>query len=134
MLERNYAANAKEFHNIYNTLQRALKQQIIKTFDALWLQGIEDDVVAFSYVTARQMMVSIYNSYGGIRQSDLVDNNNKRSEPFYPAQPIKRRHNTGGTSSTMTVMCQHKQPTSQPQNAFGTASYPRWMQNICGST
>jgi hypothetical protein len=39
MLERNYAANAKEFQ-AYNTLQRALNQQIIKPFDILYLQGL----------------------------------------------------------------------------------------------
>jgi hypothetical protein len=56
MLEQNYTANAREFQQ-YNTLQRALKQQIIKTFDPLWLQGIEDDIVVFANVTTRQMMV-----------------------------------------------------------------------------
>jgi hypothetical protein len=51
MLERNYASNAKEFQ-AYNTLQRTLKQQIIKTFDSLYLQGLEDGVVAFANVSA----------------------------------------------------------------------------------
>jgi hypothetical protein len=84
ILERNYTANAREFQQ-YNTLQREPKQHIIKTFDPLWLQGIEDDIVALTNVTARQMMVYLYDSYGGITQNNLVDNNKKLSEPFYPA-------------------------------------------------
>jgi hypothetical protein len=88
MLEQNYTANARKFQQ-YNTLQRALKQQIIKTFDPLWIQGIEDAIVAFANVKARQMMVYLYDSYRGITQNDFVDNNKKLSEPFDPAQPIE---------------------------------------------
>jgi hypothetical protein len=55
----------------------------------LWLQGIEDDIVAFANLTAIQMMLYVYVSYGGITQNDLVDNNKKLSEPFDPAQPIE---------------------------------------------
>jgi hypothetical protein len=76
ILERNYAANAKEFQ-AYNTLQRALKQHIIKTFDSIYLQGLEDNVVAFANVSARQMMVFLFDTYGGITQNNLVDNNKK---------------------------------------------------------
>jgi hypothetical protein len=53
MLERNYAANAKEFQ-AYNTLQRDLNQQIINTFDSPYLQGLEYDVVAFANLSARK--------------------------------------------------------------------------------
>jgi hypothetical protein len=62
MLKRNYIANAKEFQ-AYNTLQRALKQEIIKTFDSIYLQGLEDDVVAFANVSAQQMMVFFYSTH-----------------------------------------------------------------------
>jgi hypothetical protein len=89
MIERNYTANAREFQQ-YNTVQQALKHQIIKTFDPLWLQVIEDDIVAFANVTSRQMMVYLYDSYGGITQNDLVDNNQKKSEPIDPSQPIEK--------------------------------------------
>jgi hypothetical protein len=34
------------------------------------------------------MMIYVYDSYGGITQNDLVENNKKLSEPFDPAQPI----------------------------------------------
>jgi hypothetical protein len=88
MFGRNYAANAKEFQ-AYNTLQRALKQQLIKTFDSLYLQGLEDDVVAFANVSARQMMVFLFDTYDGTTQNDLVDNNKKLAEPFDSAQPIE---------------------------------------------
>jgi hypothetical protein len=88
MIERNYVSNAKEFQ-AYNTLQQALNQQIIKTFDSLYLQGLEDDVVAFANVSARQMMVFLFDTYGGITQNNLVDNNKKLAEPFDSAQPIE---------------------------------------------
>jgi hypothetical protein len=88
MLERNHAAKAKEFQ-AYNTLQLSLNQQMIKTFDSLYPQGLEDDVVAFSNVSARQMMVFLFDTYGGIIQNDLVDNNKKLAEPFDPAQFIE---------------------------------------------
>jgi hypothetical protein len=88
MLERNYAANAKEFQQD-NTLQRALKQQIIKTCDALWLQRLEYDVVAFANIKAWHMMVYVYDSYGGITQHNLEDNNKNMSEPFKSAQPVE---------------------------------------------
>jgi hypothetical protein len=55
MLVRNYVANLKEFQ-AYNTLQRALTQSIIKTFDSIYLQGLEDEIVEFANISARQMM------------------------------------------------------------------------------
>jgi hypothetical protein len=88
ILERNYVANTKEFQ-AYSTLQRGLKQQIIKIFDSPYLQGLEEDVVAFVNMSARQMMVFMFDTYGGITQNDLVDNNKKLAEPFDPAQPIE---------------------------------------------
>jgi hypothetical protein len=88
MIERNYSVNNKEFQ-AYNVLQWALKQQIIKKIDSLYLQGLEDDVVAFANVSARQMMVFLFDNYGGITQNDLVDNTKKLAEPFDPAQPIE---------------------------------------------
>jgi hypothetical protein len=88
MLKGNYITNAKYFQ-AYNTLQLALKQQIIKTFDSLYLQGLEDDVVAFANISARQMMVYLLDTFGGITQNNLVENNKKLAEPFDSAQPIK---------------------------------------------
>jgi hypothetical protein len=88
MLDQNYASNAKEFQ-AYNTLQRALTKKIIKTFDSLYLQGLEDNVVAFANVPAQQIMVFLFDTYGGITQNELVDNKKKIAEPFDPAQPIE---------------------------------------------
>jgi hypothetical protein len=74
ILERNYITNAKEFQ-AYTTLQLAPKQQISKIFDSLYLQGLEDDVLAFANVSARQMMFCLFDTYGGITQNYLVENN-----------------------------------------------------------
>jgi hypothetical protein len=35
------------------------------------------------------MMVFLFDTYGGITQNDLVDNNKKLAEPFDPDQPIE---------------------------------------------
>jgi hypothetical protein len=35
------------------------------------------------------MMVFLFDTYGGITQNDLVDNNKKLAEAFYPAHPIE---------------------------------------------
>jgi hypothetical protein len=85
MLER--IAKAKEFQ-AYNTLQWSLKQQIIKKIDSQYLQGLEDDVVAFANVSAHKM-VFLSDKYGGITQNHLVENNKKLAGPFNPAQPIE---------------------------------------------
>jgi hypothetical protein len=61
----------------------------MKTFDSIYLQGLADDVVEFTDVLARQMMVFLFDTYGGITQNDLVENNKKLAEPFYLAQPIE---------------------------------------------
>jgi hypothetical protein len=87
MLERNCITNANEFQ-AYNTLKRALKQNIINTFDSIYHQGLEDDVLAFVNVSERQIMVFLFDTYGGITQNDLVDNNKKLAEPFDPAPPL----------------------------------------------
>jgi hypothetical protein len=88
MLKRNDAANAKEFQ-AYNTLQRALKQHIIKTFNSLCLQGLEDDVVAFANVSARQMMVFLFDTYGGMSQNDLLDTKKNSQNPSTRSNPLR---------------------------------------------
>jgi hypothetical protein len=45
--------------------------------------------VTFANVSAKQMMVFLFDTFEGITQNDLVDNNKKLAEPFDPAQPIK---------------------------------------------
>jgi hypothetical protein len=89
ILECNYAENTKEFQQ-YNTLQRSLKQKIIKTFDALWLQGLEDDVLAFTNATDSTTNDGIIvQLLWRDNAKKLVDNKNILSEPFNPAQPIE---------------------------------------------
>jgi hypothetical protein len=58
-------------YRTFNTVQQALKKQIITVFEPMYLDILNDDMVGFSNITAREMIDHFFLTYGNITTVDL---------------------------------------------------------------
>jgi hypothetical protein len=54
-----------------NTVEQALKKQIVMVFEPMYLEIINNDMVGFVNTTARDMLEHLFLSYGSITEVDL---------------------------------------------------------------
>jgi hypothetical protein len=62
--------NVQTFYT-HNTVQQALKKHIITLFEPMYLDILNDDMVGFSNISARQMLDHLFLTYGSIQAVDL---------------------------------------------------------------
>jgi hypothetical protein len=58
-------------YRMFNMVQQALKKKIITVFDPLYLDILNDDMVGFANITAREMLDHLFLIYGNITAVDL---------------------------------------------------------------
>jgi hypothetical protein len=58
----------------WTTVEQALKKQIITSFEPMYLEIINNDMVGFANTTARDMLDHLFLSYGSIAAVDLEHN------------------------------------------------------------
>lgn len=73
----------------YNATDLALKNQLLTTFDEVYLKGLRNRHVGYQNVTARDMIQHLYTNYGVITPADLDDNDARMREPFDASKPIE---------------------------------------------
>jgi hypothetical protein len=61
-------------YRTYTSVQQALKKQIITFFDPMYLDILNDDMVGFANIAARQMLDHLFMTYGNITAVDLENN------------------------------------------------------------
>jgi hypothetical protein len=73
----------------FNNVQQALKHQIITVFEPLYLDILNDDMVGFANITAREMLDHIFMTYGNITAVDLENNFEQMRRAWDPQQPVE---------------------------------------------
>jgi hypothetical protein len=58
-------------YRTYTSVQQALKKQIISVFDPIYLEILNDNMVGYANISARDMLDHIFESYGNITAVDL---------------------------------------------------------------
>jgi hypothetical protein len=58
----------------YNTVQSALKKQIITIVEPMYIEILNDDLVGFANTTSRDMLDHLFLSYGSITAVDIEQN------------------------------------------------------------
>jgi len=66
----------------YNVTDQTLKNQLLSTFDEVYLKGLRDRHVGYQNVTARDMLQHLYTNYGVITPADLHENDARMRESF----------------------------------------------------
>jgi hypothetical protein len=58
-------------YRTYTSVQQALKKQIISVFEPMYLDGLNENMVGFSNIYARDMLDHLFGTYGNITAVDL---------------------------------------------------------------
>jgi hypothetical protein len=61
-------------YGTYTSVQQALKKQIIRVFEPMYLDVLNDNMASFVNISARDMLDHIFSTYGNITTVDLEIN------------------------------------------------------------
>jgi hypothetical protein len=73
----------------YNTVQSALKKQIITVIEPIYIEILNNDLVGFAYTTSRDMLDHLFLSYRSITDVDIEQNFENMRKAWDPHQPVE---------------------------------------------
>jgi hypothetical protein len=76
-------------YRTYTSVQQALKKQIISVFEPMHLDVLNDNMVGFVNISARDMLDHLFSTYGNITAVDLEINFEHMRRAWYPQQPVE---------------------------------------------
>jgi hypothetical protein len=76
-------------YRTYTSVQQAPKKQIITVFEPMYLDILNDEMVVFANITAREMLYHLFMTYGNITVVDLE--NNFEQIPQQPVESLFRQ-------------------------------------------
>jgi hypothetical protein len=75
-------------YRTYTSVQQALKKQIISVFEPMYLDILNDNMVGYTSISARDMLDRLFETYGNITTVDLEINFEHMRRAWYPQQPV----------------------------------------------
>jgi hypothetical protein len=76
-------------YRTYTSVQQALKKQIISVFEPMYLDVLNDNMVHFAIISARDMLDHLFSTYGNITAVDLEINFEHMRRDWDPQQPVE---------------------------------------------
>jgi hypothetical protein len=76
-------------YRTYTSVQQALKKQIISVFEPMYLDIFNDNMVGYANILARDMLDSLFDTYGNITAVDLEINFEHMRRAWDPKQPVE---------------------------------------------
>jgi hypothetical protein len=76
-------------YRTYTSVQQALKKQIISVFEPMYLDVLNDNMVGFTNISARDMLDHLFSTYGNITVFDLEINFEHMRRAWDPQQPVE---------------------------------------------
>jgi hypothetical protein len=76
-------------YRTYTSVQQALKIQIISVFEPMYLDVLNDNMVVFSNISARDMLDHLFSTYSSITAVDLEINFEHMRRAWDPQQPVE---------------------------------------------
>jgi hypothetical protein len=74
-------------------VQQALKKQIIGVFESMYLEILNDTMVGYANISARDMLGHLFKTYGNITAVDLEINFEHMHRTWDPKQPMETLFN-----------------------------------------
>jgi hypothetical protein len=96
-----------------NSVQQALKKQIIGVFEPMYLEILNDNMVGCANISARDMLDHLFETYGNITAVDLEINFEHMRRAWDPQQPVESLFKHKRT--VLTIRRQEASP-SGPRN------------------
>jgi hypothetical protein len=112
----------------YTSVQQALKNKIISVFEPMYLDLLNDNMVGFANISARDILDHLFGTYGNITAVDLEINFEHMRRAWYPQQPVeslfKQIQDCDDYSEAGGVLIGHPQQTNvEDANIFATGHF-----------
>jgi hypothetical protein len=76
-------------YRTYTSVQQALKKQIISGFEPVYLKLLNENMVGYANISARDMLDHLFETYGNITSVDLEINFEHMRQAWDPQQPVE---------------------------------------------
>jgi hypothetical protein len=76
-------------YRTYTSVQQELKKQIISVFDPMYLEILNDNMVGYANISARDMLDHLFETYGNITEVELEINFERMRLAWDPQQPVE---------------------------------------------
>jgi hypothetical protein len=76
-------------YRTYTSVQQALKKQIISVFEPMYLDILNENMMGYANISARDMLDHLFETYGNIIAVDLEINFEHTSRAWDPQQPVE---------------------------------------------
>jgi hypothetical protein len=76
-------------YRTYTSVQQALKKQIISVFEPTYLDILNDNMMGYANVSARDILYHLFDTYGNITAVDLDINFEHMRRAWDPQQPVE---------------------------------------------
>jgi hypothetical protein len=76
-------------YRTYTYVQQALKNKIMSIFEPMYLDFLNDNMVGFAKISARDMLDHLFGTYGNITAVDLEINFEHMRQAWDPQQPVE---------------------------------------------
>jgi hypothetical protein len=76
-------------YQTYTSIQQALKKQIISVFEPMYLEILNDNMMGYANISARDMLDHLFEPYGNITAVDLEINFEHMRRVWDPQQPVE---------------------------------------------
>ena len=73
----------------YTLTDKALKQQLLSAISEQFYKALCNRTVGYANVTTLQILTYLYNTYGKISATDLMNNDTKMKQSYDPTQPFE---------------------------------------------
>jgi hypothetical protein len=87
-LTRQHAASLRIWKEYLST-DKSLKQQLLTAIDDIYYRSLCNRITSYGNVTTLTILHHLYDSYGNISPTDLIDNDTCMKAPYDPSQPIE---------------------------------------------
>jgi hypothetical protein len=85
-------------YQTYTSVQKALKKQIISVFEPMYLDILNDKMVGYAKISARDMLYHLFDTYGNITAVDLeinFEHMRRAWDPQYPVETLFKQIKVG---------------------------------------
>jgi hypothetical protein len=87
-LNRQHAASLRIWKEYLST-DKTLKQQLLAAIGNIYYRSLRNRITGYANVTTLTILCHLYDSYGKISPTNLIDNDTRMKAPYDPSQPIE---------------------------------------------
>jgi hypothetical protein len=94
-------------YRTYTSIQQALKKQIIGVFEPMYLEILNDNMVGYANISAKDMLEYLFETYGKITAVDLEINFEHMRGAWDPQQSIRRQKTSTSVPRSRSTLGMH---------------------------